>query len=87
MNQEIAQFPHCDPRILHRQNSCEYCDMYPEWQKLREIWGIAFTGHSTDESKMYPDHGLIPCPSEWSRPLSVINKWGGNVAKPHVPGH
>lgn len=60
--------------------------MYPEWQKLREMWGIAFTGQSPDtESMQYPGHALIPCPSEWARDIATINKWGGNVAKPHVP--
>jgi hypothetical protein len=41
----IAQFPHCDSRILHAPSECEYCDRHPEWQELREAWGIAFTGH------------------------------------------
>lgn len=38
-------FPHCDQRILHAPSECQWCDEYPEWQKLREAWGIAFTGH------------------------------------------
>jgi hypothetical protein len=42
----ITQFPHCDPRILHGPHDrCEYCDRHPEWQALRQAWGIAFTGH------------------------------------------
>ncbi len=39
----IGQFPHCDSRILHK-GDCQYCDAHPEWQELREAWGIAFTG-------------------------------------------
>jgi len=42
---EIGQFPHCDQRVLHALGECEYCDRHPEWQALREAWGIAFTGH------------------------------------------
>jgi hypothetical protein len=41
----IDRFPHCDPRALHQPSECQYCDLYPEWQALREAWGIAFTGH------------------------------------------
>ena len=41
----IRQFPHCDARILHAPGECEYCDLHPEWQELRKVWGIAFTGH------------------------------------------
>lgn len=40
----IRQFPHCDQRILHAPGECQYCDMHPEWQELRQAWGIAFTG-------------------------------------------
>ena len=41
----IAQFPHCDQRILHAPGECEHCDGHAEWQELRKAWGIAFTGH------------------------------------------
>ncbi len=41
----IDTFPHCDQRILHAPGECEYCDGHPEWQALRQSWGIAFTGH------------------------------------------
>jgi hypothetical protein len=40
------QFPHCDSRVLHAKNECRYCDARPEWQALREAWGIAFTGQT-----------------------------------------
>lgn len=41
----IDSFPHCDQAVLHAPGECEYCDGCPEWQSLREAWGIAFTGH------------------------------------------
>jgi len=37
--------PHCDSRVLHAPGECEFCDQRPEWQALRQAWGIAFTGH------------------------------------------
>ncbi len=40
------QFPHCDSRVLHRRGECKYCDTHPDWQELRQAWGIAFTGHT-----------------------------------------
>jgi hypothetical protein len=42
----IDGFPHCDSAVLHAPGECEYCDGRPEWQSLREAWGIAFTGHA-----------------------------------------
>ena len=45
MMPEIAQFPHCDTRVLHAPGECEFCDGQPVWQALRRAWGIAFTGH------------------------------------------
>lgn len=52
------------------------------------MWGIAFTGHSEDTVKAFDyqtqkeyDKKLIPCPSEWDRPLDVINKWPRNTPK------
>lgn len=66
----IQMFPHCDSRVLHKPGECTYCDKYPEWQELREAWGINFTG-CDDEDK-------LPCPAETRRYLEDINKWGGN---------
>jgi hypothetical protein len=54
MSTELAQFPHCDQRVLHSPGECEYCDRHPEWQALREAWGIAYTGHA-------PRAGLPRC--------------------------
>jgi hypothetical protein len=83
----IKQTPHCDGKVLHAPGECEYCDMHPDWQELREMWGIAFTGHS-HEIITYKDWEgkevqtiLIPCPSELDRPLDVIEAWPRNRAK------
>jgi hypothetical protein len=83
----ITQTPHCDGKVLHKNGECSFCDACPEWQELRQMWGIAFTGHSEDTVKAIDSTGneydkkLIPCPSEWDRPLDVINAWGGNRAQ------
>lgn len=73
---ERAAFPHCDTRVLHAPDECEYCDMYPDWQKLRRMWGIAFTGHR-------PRDAELPCPADYHRPPgspSDHRHWPGNVA-------
>lgn len=75
------EFPHCDQRVLHPRGACRYCDMHPEWQELREKWGIAFTGQSPGlvlESggvRQYTitmaegEHrALLPCPADFNRP-------------------
>lgn len=74
----IAQFPHCDQRILHAPGECEYCDKHPEWQELRKMWGIAFTGHTPTEEQYAKQ---LPCPADFNRGENH-QKWGGNVAKP-----
>lgn len=63
--------PHCDQRVLHAPGECSYCDRKPDWQKVRQMWGIAFTGHE-------PGDGEIFCPSELQRTVEVINRWPGN---------
>ena len=70
----IEQSPHCDSRILHAPGECEYCDHYPEWQALRILWGICFTGYEPDDKE-------LPDPATFNRPLPIINKWGGNRPK------
>jgi hypothetical protein len=75
------QYPHCDSQILHREGACAYCDQHPEWQQLREMWGINFTGES--------DSNKIPCPSTRRRSLDDVHAWSGNQPKapeaPEVP--
>ncbi len=69
--QTLGQFPHCDPRVLHKPGDCEHCDTHPEWQAYRIAMGINFTGEKT---------ATIICPSEHLRPAHVINRWHGNRA-------
>ena len=68
-------YPHCDPRILHAPGECKYCDMRPEWQRLRVDWGISFTGQSA------ANKDLLPCPAEHRRSFENLNAWPGNKAK------
>ncbi len=71
-----AAMPHCDQRILHAPGECVYCDGYPDWQELRRMWGIDFTGHHTP--------GKLPCPADYHRPAgspSDHRTWDGNVAR------
>lgn len=77
---EISQFPHCDTRILHAPGQCRYCDNHPEWQALREAWGIAFTGQDWGSD----EEGIkLPCPADLNRPPGSDRdhrRWGGNVS-------
>jgi hypothetical protein len=75
---KIPQFPHCDPRILHAPNECEFCDMHKEWQYLRQMWSIAFTGYTPEEME-------LPCPADHARGDNH-KLWGGNTAKPSAGG-
>lgn len=81
----IEQFPHCDPRVLHApEDNCEFCNRHPEWQELRKVWGIAFTGHSYDsKGNPYLDEQggvILPCPAQYNRGMTSVNGWHGNVA-------
>ncbi len=67
----IPQFPHCDSRILHAPGECKYCDCHPDWQELRTVWNIAFTGQP-------PRSGLTPCPAEQARSRELMERWPGN---------
>lgn len=66
---------HCDPAVLHAPGECSYCDLYPEAQLFREMWGINYTG--------WNELNKLPCPAEARRDVNVINKWVGNT--PEVP--
>lgn len=61
---------HCDQKILHAPGKCQFCDHYPEAQRLRDWWGINFTNEH--------DPGKAPCPSTHSRPDEVRDLWPGN---------
>lgn len=63
--------PHCDQLVLHAPGECRYCDANPDWQTLRELWGIAFTGHA-------PGAHQVPCPSDQRRGTGQAHTWGGN---------
>lgn len=63
--------PHCDMSILHAPGVCQVCDMYPNWQRLRETWRINFTGEYDTEK--------APCPSVYFREIGDRDAWGGNV--------
>lgn len=77
---DFPQFPHCDPRVLHAPHECEFCDLHPEWQKLRIAWGINFTGHYDKiDREFHTGAPKLPCPSEADRPIDLINQWDGNV--------
>jgi hypothetical protein len=67
----IDQFPHCDIAVLHAPGACAYCDARPEWQELRQGWGIQFTG-------VPPEAGELPCPSDFRRGIGGAHTWGGN---------
>lgn len=81
LERERAFAPHCDQRILHAPGDCWACDLYPDWQKLRELWGIAFTGHQ-------PTDGQLPCPADAARPPGSPadhRQWGPNQAQGERP--
>lgn len=68
---ELGVMPHCDVAVLHAPGECEYCDKHPDWQAVREMWGIAFTGHQPTEYQ-------VPCPSDQRRGTGNAHEWGGN---------
>lgn len=70
----LGTIPHCDCRVLHAPSECVYCDKHPDWQTLRQVWGIAFTGYE-------PDQNELPDPATHARGLDTVNKWHGNRAQ------
>jgi len=85
-NSEPRAFaPHCDARILHAPGECWACDLYPDWQELREKWGIAFTGHQPEDVGRYGiPFKQLPCPADHNRPPdspSDHRQWGPNQAQ------
>ncbi len=63
--------PHCDQAVLHAPGECVYCDKHPEWQDVRLMWGIAFTGHE-------PVADEVACPSDMRRGVGGAHDWDGN---------
>ena len=73
----INRFPHCDSTILHSKKSgCVYCNKHPDWQELREVWHMNFTGEDILEKDGIQ---MLPCPSTLSRPINKVHAWHGNV--------
>jgi len=70
--------PHCDQAVLHAPGDCRYCDAHPDWQHLRQLWGIAFTGHPPRVDADRPWLSEVPCPSDARRPGGVNQRWPGN---------
>lgn len=70
MNDKRAFAPHCDQSVLHAPGMCGFCDQYPDWQEMRSMWGINYTGKYSEDK--------VLCPSEHRRPLGKINLWPGN---------
>lgn len=68
-----AQMPHCDQSVLHAPGECKYCDMHPDWQALRVIWGVSFTGQTTRVSG-----AKVSCPSDYVRGVGGAHFWPGN---------
>lgn len=71
---DTLTFPHCDAAVLHAPGVCRYCDDRPEWQQLREYWGIAFTGQA-------PGPDRVPCPSDARRGQGGAHVWPGNTPR------
>jgi len=69
--------PHCDQSILHAPGACGHCDHYPDFQHVRTVMRIAFSG--TPEETGTGD--LAPCPSTWFRSPEKRDRWGGNIAR------
>lgn len=38
-----AEYPHCNPEVLHAPGTCQFCDLYPERQAMRAASRTAFT--------------------------------------------
>lgn len=68
--QILGQMPHCDQLILHKPTTCEVCDARQDWQALRVMYGINFTGEN--------DPDKSPCPSEKLRATYLAHRWPGN---------
>ena len=74
MTAPTAPYPHCDQLVLHRNGTCRYCDLYPDWQQARVQHRVNFTGEDL------PGHQ--PCPSLTRRPLAMVHAWPGNRPRP-----
>lgn len=72
-NKEIpVRFPHCDPRILHKSEECEFCKDATFLQEERERLNVSNTDHA---------NRAWPCPANKARSSKIMNEWRGNRAK------
>lgn len=39
----MAEYPHCNPDVLHAPGTCVYCDEFSERQAVRAAGGTPFT--------------------------------------------
>lgn len=62
--------PHCDPRILHAPDECDYCASAVNLQEERRRLDVCNSGR-TDRK--------WPCPVEKARSLVGAHKWQGNA--------
>lgn len=70
---EFGTPPHCDQRILHRPEDCEYCAHADIMQAERALLGVRNTGVEGDQ-----DGRVHPCPAELARSKESLAHWGGN---------
>lgn len=68
------------------RGECRYCDARPEWQQLRQLWGIAFTGRPPRVDLERPWLSEVPCPSDARRPGGANQVWPGNQPEAHPGG-
>ena len=73
----LAAFPHCDARVLHPPEECEYCGSEDAkvLREDRERLGVNYTGR-----KDRP----WPCPAERARSMASLNLWDGNRPRTHA---
>jgi hypothetical protein len=76
--------PHCDPRVLHEPGECSTCDVFPQYQALRILWGVNFTGGKKGMMDEDPDNWkALPCPADFARGDLQAHNWYGN--RPNRP--
>ena len=66
------RFPHCDARILHLPEECDYCKDATLLQEEREQLDVSNSGHQ--------NRGW-PCPVEKVRSLKTAHQWHGNAPR------
>lgn len=61
--------PHCDPRVLHLPEECEFCAAATALQEERERLQVSNSGHANRR---------WPCPADVERGADSYHQWGGN---------